>query len=619
MILPEYWPNTNMRDANLDWMLKVMREFYNDYDTIDEHIRAAQAALDAQGEATLAAFTASLNALTEEQQAAVLAAIDAHAEEVISQIPEDYTALTEDIAALKSALSSMDSAKIPFPVSPDSKYGTSGQNLRTLGNGRTQWTDAGLPTDAQTAAAVSAWLNDHPEATTTVQNDSLTNSKYKDDSISMNKLDDNLKYEENTVEFVKLEYLYNVNKQRRYTQGITCDGTYIYYIDFYSESDCDLVKCALSDGSEIARIVVTDVVASHHNVGSEINVHGNGIAFCDLDSYIYILNTRGNYIFRFTTELAYVDKIKILSGQNDPNCSIAWCNSVKAFAIGRSYSNRVTIYSYEQLTTPGYIAHSTFPYHSLCRFEIDRSGLSWSLQNFAFYNDIFLIAADRHGGGLCAGVIAYGINGRWIQNVLFETDSVEELEGIFVNGDYLYAFDKNGNVYRTSILTNTVNKPLLTWGGASAINFAYKNACRYFTVYDLHETSIVDGQVLSAGTELVSDIPMSYQNAIQADFLLFYIECDGNRAVPIVVSVPNENIIDRGSGQTRNCSTCYFTGAASLCLLSIKYHFEVVDNIYMKIVVSDVTAKFINFASNGTFNITNATNLRIDGIVAQYL
>lgn len=52
--------------------------------------------------------------------------------------------------------------------------GTNGQLLRTKGNGKTEWVNVGLPTDAQTAQAVSDWLDDHPEATTTVQDGAVT-------------------------------------------------------------------------------------------------------------------------------------------------------------------------------------------------------------------------------------------------------------------------------------------------------------------------------------------------------------------------------------------------------------------------------------------------------------
>lgn len=57
-------------------------------------------------------------------------------------------------------------------------YGTDGQSLRTKGDGKTEWADVGLPTDEQTAEAVSNWLDNHPEATTTVLDGSLTDAKF---------------------------------------------------------------------------------------------------------------------------------------------------------------------------------------------------------------------------------------------------------------------------------------------------------------------------------------------------------------------------------------------------------------------------------------------------------
>jgi len=59
-------------------------------------------------------------------------------------------------------------------------YGENGQVLRTKGNGTTEWANVGLPTDEQTAEAVKAWLDEHPEATTTVQDGSITKQKLAD-------------------------------------------------------------------------------------------------------------------------------------------------------------------------------------------------------------------------------------------------------------------------------------------------------------------------------------------------------------------------------------------------------------------------------------------------------
>lgn len=86
-------------------------------------------------------------------------------------------------------IDALDSKKLNNPaIEGVPVYGDPGQLLRTLGDGRTEWTDVGLPTDEQTEEAVTNWLNDHPEATTTVQDNSLTTAKYRDDSVTEGKL-----------------------------------------------------------------------------------------------------------------------------------------------------------------------------------------------------------------------------------------------------------------------------------------------------------------------------------------------------------------------------------------------------------------------------------------------
>ena len=70
-------------------------------------------------------------------------------------------------------LTESDAAKLNKPATD----GTAGQVLQTNGDGTTAWIDRALPTDEQTAEAVSDWLDAHPEATTTVQDGSITYAK----------------------------------------------------------------------------------------------------------------------------------------------------------------------------------------------------------------------------------------------------------------------------------------------------------------------------------------------------------------------------------------------------------------------------------------------------------
>lgn len=80
-------------------------------------------------------------------------------------VPADAKAAGDAVTDLKSALNY-------------SKTATPGYILRATDEGTGQeWAQVGTPTDAQTSEAVSNWLDAHPEATTTVQDDAITFAK----------------------------------------------------------------------------------------------------------------------------------------------------------------------------------------------------------------------------------------------------------------------------------------------------------------------------------------------------------------------------------------------------------------------------------------------------------
>ena len=82
---------------------------------------------------------------------------------------------TADIADLKT-----DAPKLVRKptTNPD---GTNGQLLRTKGDGTTEWVTTGTPTDTQVTTAVDAWLDDHPDATTTVEDGAISRAKLTTD------------------------------------------------------------------------------------------------------------------------------------------------------------------------------------------------------------------------------------------------------------------------------------------------------------------------------------------------------------------------------------------------------------------------------------------------------
>lgn len=68
--------------------------------------------------------------------------------------------------------------RVPYP-DPQTfpKYGVAGQVLSTLGNGFVKWEDPVIVDSQIAEPLIDAWLDDHPEATTTVQDGSVTDAK----------------------------------------------------------------------------------------------------------------------------------------------------------------------------------------------------------------------------------------------------------------------------------------------------------------------------------------------------------------------------------------------------------------------------------------------------------
>lgn len=92
----------------------------------------------------------------------------------------DFFAIDTGFDTAKISATQLLSGKLNKP----SDNGAAGQILRSKGDGSTEWSDVGLPTDEQTAQAVSDWLDAHPEATTTVQDHSLTYEKLVPDTLN---------------------------------------------------------------------------------------------------------------------------------------------------------------------------------------------------------------------------------------------------------------------------------------------------------------------------------------------------------------------------------------------------------------------------------------------------
>lgn len=85
--------------------------------------------------------------------------------------------INENMEIIDEAEGDMDANKMDKPRNA----GTQGQLLQNDGNGGAVWADQGTPSDAQVATAVDAWLDAHPEATTTVQDGAISRAKLNAD------------------------------------------------------------------------------------------------------------------------------------------------------------------------------------------------------------------------------------------------------------------------------------------------------------------------------------------------------------------------------------------------------------------------------------------------------
>lgn len=88
-----------------------------------------------------------------------------------SGVPADSKAVGDRFAKAEEATSELKDDKVDKPTANDDG------KIPRANNGDVEWVEVGQPTDEQTNSAVTKWLDDHPEATTTVQDGAITEAK----------------------------------------------------------------------------------------------------------------------------------------------------------------------------------------------------------------------------------------------------------------------------------------------------------------------------------------------------------------------------------------------------------------------------------------------------------
>lgn len=153
--------------------------------------------------------------------------------------------------------------------------------------------------DANADVPIDAWLDDHPEATTTVQDDSLTTAKYKDKSVTTSKLDD-----ESVTEDKLNDDIAKVYHAGKFVDNLELDdiGFLTMYDSGYTSlqgicvvDDQYLVVCRYSGDNRILQVydvINKTLVKNNEFTDSQIG-HVNSLTYDD--GYVYLATLNATY------------------------------------------------------------------------------------------------------------------------------------------------------------------------------------------------------------------------------------------------------------------------------------------------------------------------------------
>ena len=263
-------------------------------------------------------------------------------------------------------------------------------------DGGVEWVEQGLPTDAQTATAVQNWLNNHPEATTTVQDESLEESKFtlflRQKKASYYKTVADMKKDislKSGMVAVTLGY-YEVND----------GGGATYIID-----EKEINKCKINinlDNNLFANIILKDKIINVLNAG----VKNDGKTPVSDRINELLKNLEYNKLY-FPSGVYLLDKKILCHGPNDVSL------------VGESYQS-------ENYYTDGSRNNTIFTisddYSDNCIIDI-RDYIRASIEGICFYGNSYKIACDDN----------ISTTGN-LHNMYTETILKEGISGIIVNG-----------------------------------------------------------------------------------------------------------------------------------------------------------------------------------------
>ena len=285
--------------------------------------------------------------------------------------------------------------------------------------------------------SVNEWLNEHPEATTTVQDGSITAQKLQPDFLDEIAMKDDL-------ETINKEYFPDVTKigtvahDANQIQGMATDGEYLYL-------------CGDNSPNEISVFVVHPSTLSFtKHVITGIYGHANDCAY--FNGFLYITgcnNTAGTTVY---TKLAKVNTRTWESSLIDLPTDNEWWG----VEIGTAYNGKHVLLGHRAYTAL-IDAYATIYAGSASQAGLDK-WLPWetiNIEPFACdpagltqYNK-WLMIGDAHLSNQLArnAIRVFTTDGGFKCNIYLKEMGNKELEDVCCIGDVAYVVDIEGTVY----------------------------------------------------------------------------------------------------------------------------------------------------------------------------
>ena len=327
----------------------------------------------------------------------------------------------------------LDGEAVPNPETA----GTEGQVLAIDENGNPKWKNVAAPSDAQVEAAVTDWLDEHPEATTTVEDGAITYAK----------LDANLKGKADEVDELKSE-IENIEPgvwSDAAKQALLNCFVHTAWIDEHGQTYYDALESALYPTIEGLRVIFTQGNEKYYPFDSLDSLKENlEVTYTNNQGQTFIVT---DYTLSGTLVVGS-SVITVLYNGFTANFTVIVQNV--------AFDNGIAISAYTDIDTNLRYASNTDPINARCAFSVPLKNRDYifSVVDSAKYN----IAGHNLANNVLTEYEVWTAEARTTKEGYLKSDDVPASWGIsFVpNNNYVWIFFKkmDGTDFTTEEINN---------------------------------------------------------------------------------------------------------------------------------------------------------------------